>query len=389
MEGATDEAGYYSIANEKDLIYAEITIRAPGYATAKSYVGPTGWDLGITFLRTAGTIVGRVLDPGGGGVADATVWAIEWDAIDFSKAPDKRAAVATCLWGNSPLVHPKAWRYAVATTNAHGEFELHDVAESQMYAVAAAALNYGMTVLPEPVRPEPSRRLDVTLRLQALAKVLFRVEGDGGVPVAVRYGILRASPRPTEWARRGPGEYELSPVAPGHHVLELETEGFGKWVHAFLVDERTPAIETVHVRGGRLVSGLVVDLAGKPLEGACVNILGYDDHAEDILSTKAFTNVEGRFSTLLRTNDPVTIYVTCVGFVRTAYRDIVPPRGDWVIRLQRARDVPVLLEVPVGARLPSWRGWRWPTGRRRSMRRRAGARGSVATYSVVETEVVV
>ena len=233
----------------------QLVARADGYAPSSQFLGlaaATTSERRTIELRPGAAVSGRVTDPGGRPVAGAAV--LYQGASDWAlRADPRRDAVLTAADGTFEI--PALPAGTVRLTARHEDFAP------------------GTT---EPLTLDGrSARSDVVIVLEAGATVSGRVVDTDGQPVgwaSVRVAVegrLRARARQTSADENGAFEMRALPRRPVqvvalHDTAASETES----VDLTEVEARTDLKLVLEIDGR--ISGIVVDGAGEPVEGAQV-----------------------------------------------------------------------------------------------------------------------
>jgi len=327
-----------------------ITVTAPGHASVtwrEDRSRPAGEaPRRDVSLPPAATFQGRVLGPDGAAAAGARVFAVEWDALDLEGNGDPLAAAADLLWGPGRYSSDVAYRFVTATCDASGLFRIADADPARRYALLAASRDLGPSVLGGPLAPlGPVGEI----RLDAAVSVRVRVVDEAGAPVAVRRAELRGSPRSVEWTEVSDGTYALRPVAPGSHVLLLDTRARGevRWVFSLARDRTEPRIDVVLAKG-HVVTGVVYDTDGLPVARARVNVQTWDPEAREMRSSNVQTDEEGRFAAAGQPPGFVNLYVIARGYRTARFVELKQPVTGLEVTMLRARSLHLPVVLPEG-----------------------------------------
>jgi hypothetical protein len=116
------------------------------------------------------------------------------------------------------------------------------------------------------------------------------------------------------------GEAVLGPFGAGHHIVEIEAEGFASFL-AFPVlpiAPSTPAVVEL-ARGARVEGQVRASDTGAPIEGARVDVISYRANIVERRNAMLYTDARGRFETngAPANGSEVRIYATKSGYAAT------------------------------------------------------------------------
>lgn len=346
VRALSDGAGGYRIEGLLPGRY-EVSAEAPGHApAAREVVLTREADRGDADLELGAEAVlhGTVSRPDGTPAAGATV----------------TASVGEVTAATGSL----AGRQAVDRTDAGGRFRLRALAAGKVEVVATDPDTGRVSWGPEPLAAGETREIALTLVAGAL--VIGLVKYDDGEPAA-GVTVLAVAPATQAMAqvRTDPqGRFELGPLAPGQTLikasrkeglagmLDFKPEGREQKVITLEGTKPHKGIELVILRGGRTLSGLVVDPDGRPLAGATVSAdpagteAGVREAFGAMLGQKGLaTGEDGRFELTNLEKGPYTVIARHSSFPEGRLDKV--PDGAREVRLQLPRAA-VLAGVVVG-----------------------------------------
>jgi protocatechuate 3,4-dioxygenase beta subunit len=285
-----------------------LAVRAPGYSQPalwrpiQSLFGPPNWTgQGIPILlvveegvgqirrdlelRPAARITGRVVTPDGEPVPAAWV------------APLVRDGIAT---QNARLAGLGA---LPVQTDAEGVFHLSSVDDPEPISLCAMADGWAAGVS-ESFTAETGSIVDgVVIRLEALGALEGRVVGPDGAPLVGAW--VKAVPARTwdpddaDWvATDGSGRFRFSGLPAGEWVIEAEAAGHAMgWLEGIDVTSGQATSDLIlRLERGKVIEGVVLDPAGKPLAGAGVDVEWQQDDEDSRIARQSLrTDGEGRF----------------------------------------------------------------------------------------------
>jgi protocatechuate 3,4-dioxygenase beta subunit len=266
-EARTDAAGRAVLRAPAGMVQVQASARGHNRAVTKTaHLSSEGLDL-VVDLSAGGTVVGRVLDPGGAGVAGAEVHAV-----------------------GDPIYEARA------RTDAAGAFRLEDTPAGEgELTLSVLARGWAPAAWSAPL-PDPGKTAETSVTLREARVLVGRaVTSDGSPAAGVR---VDATPDSLEWFRveqfgdepaqatSGPdGTFRLTPVAPGIVDVDGYTQSgrhFGSAKHPVPESGPVPELVLRQEKGGsRGLVVRVVDADGKPLAGVYVDALTQGDDADD------------------------------------------------------------------------------------------------------------
>ncbi len=197
--------------------------------------------------------------------------ALRVHAVEADGRPAARARVA--------VAGATLWPARVADTNESGDVRIAGLFAGNFALRATrdamvSPIEFGVSV-------EPGEEKSVELRLAPGRFVpVFVTDGDTadgdpvpGARITLAEGGL--SPFPLEATTDRRGHARLGPIAPGSATLSARAEGFVSRGAVAVADPAPPETRVVLARAARL-RGRVLDVRGRPIDGATVEVVGTD-----------------------------------------------------------------------------------------------------------------
>lgn len=255
--GRTDDSG---VAQFADVPLGKLRLSTDRGRNASTEIAPGENELRIE-LEAGVAVRGKVVDPAGGAVADATVWL---------------QTAGYAWWNGAPI----------ATTGADGSFELGQIQKGA--SLGAFAAGFGPSPLVDLDDVDVSKPpAEVTLQLASDGGSLLGLVVDvAGAPIAG--AVVAVGKYDTNLDHRGlrtiekwTARHEITGDDGRFHMVGLKTgpvpvtaraAGFGIWRGEATIDAATPSTITVQLQAAATIHGRVTDKDGKPVAGASIRI---------------------------------------------------------------------------------------------------------------------
>jgi hypothetical protein len=289
---------------------------------------------GADLLLAPETVVkGTVTGPGGQPATGATVMATVIDAGSGS------------MFG----------RQGIERTDREGRFRLGGLVAGKVTLVASETGVGRVTWGPEPVAAGETREVALALLPGATVSGLVKYDDGQPAPGVTVVGITAASMSMAQARTDAQGKFELGPLAAGQTMVKASRkEGLAGMLDmgdmeraqkqiTLSGNEAHKGVELVITRGGRSLSGLVVDPDGKPVAGASVgadrNDMGMGMRAAlgAMLGDKGVrTGEDGRFTLADLEKGPYTVWAKHTRYPDAKVEKV--PDGAKEVRLQFPRE---------------------------------------------------
>jgi protocatechuate 3,4-dioxygenase beta subunit len=293
---STDAEGRFHVGGIPPDAVATVAVAAPGLGEARVAVRAVGDAVRpsplVIVLQRGGSIEGVVHLPDGSPAAGARVLAIPADQPMFRENPYLVMSGADGTW----------IRATVGTADEEGRYALRGLALDAAVVVAAEAEGFARSVWSEAITPtaeHPSTTLDLPLRRPAGLDVTVTRKADGApVPDAeVRLGDTLGGQAPTDTPSAG--RYVFRGLGAGDQRLRVEAKGFLPDVRTVTVPEGGTLAVTVVLDAGVAIRGVLLDEAGRPVEGAGVDAERIDPEPGEgwhsLTAARDTTDAQGRF----------------------------------------------------------------------------------------------
>jgi Carboxypeptidase regulatory-like domain len=285
-----DDEGRFRVRGIPPAAVGTLVVEAPGYQTARVSVrapsDATAPPPVTVELEPGGTVSGTVSTPDGKPLPGAVVYVVPAHAETLRENPHVTSS------GSGGLLQA-----LTARAGADGNYEVSGLTLDGAYVAMAEADGYARSaesIELRPTREVPALIADLTVRRPGT--LVLTVLDENGVPVEDVYchlgGFLSGHNKNRPDA---PGLFRFEGLSPGNHIAHFGSMRFVDIEVECEVRPGKTTEKTVKLDPGAIISGILVDGAGKPVPDAHVSTTRLDGSVNTSDNSSATTDQEGRF----------------------------------------------------------------------------------------------